>query len=196
MESDETARRIPDPAKIAQYRFMEKERKSTEKAMIATIATTAEAKVTGDDPEKMKKPATMVNNLPVSEYGASTRACSFEYAYCPATFAIVTAEEANTARNKTDPRPYGEKSTPVSGTEAVNGENMTARTIMMSAAITLLKKERKNGDAFMETPSAIALWYAKVLNTERTEETIPQNMREKKNYPRATRLRFISMVCS
>lgn len=179
MERDETARSIPDPAKIAQYLFIEKERKSTEKAMIATIATTAEAKVAGDDPEKMKKPATIVNSLPVSEYGASTRACSFEYAYCPATLATVDAEEANMERNMTDPRPYGEKSISVSGTEAVNGKNTMARTIMMSAAITLLKKERKSGDAFIETPSAIALWYAKVLNTERTEETIPQNMREK-----------------
>lgn len=110
-EIDANARSKPDAANTAQYRFTERDLKSTEQATIARTATTADANGTNDWSENMKKPQTMVSKRPVSEYGARTPARSLEYAYWPASEAPIPASEAPIASAKSrGSETYGEKS--------------------------------------------------------------------------------------
>lgn len=72
----EKARKRPEAAKMAEYRFIENERRSMENPTMASTATMADKNVIQDELEKMKKPKRIVNSLPASEYGASTPARS------------------------------------------------------------------------------------------------------------------------
>lgn len=72
----EKARKSPEAAKMAEYRFTENERKSMENPTMASTATMADKNVIQDELEKMRKPKRIVNNLHASEYGANTPARS------------------------------------------------------------------------------------------------------------------------
>lgn len=153
---EEKARRTPEAARTAQYRFTENERKSTENPIIAKTATIADANDTTEEFVKTKNPATMVRSLPVSEYGASTPARSFEYAYCPASDQPIHASDAEAASAKSfQSAKYGDKS---SDTKSQNGYAIAQSTARRRMTTKLLKNVRKTGFAPSSTHEKIARW--------------------------------------